>query len=203
MLITCPKCKRELIVDETGAVSTVRCPNCATKLQITTLHQLPGLAGTPGGGSDAVDDSEVTTSGHGGRTQRILGAGNLLFCRDCGGTLSRNALACPHCGAAGVAGPDIESVLHESTTPVQGQARLTGKQEYGGLALAGFICSLVGVFLFGLILGIVGLVLSSVALSGMKRVGNHNGKGFATAGLVIGIVDVGLWLALIANFMEV
>lgn len=62
-------------------------------------------------------------------------------------------------------------------------------QSYNGLAIAGFVLSLM--------FPLLGLILSWVALSGMKRTGNLEGKGLATAGMVISSVFVGLaclWL---------
>lgn len=53
-----------------------------------------------------------------------------------------------------------------------------------GLAVAALVCS----FLFPLI----GLILSIVALSQMKSSGNNEGKGMATAGLIISICWFGL-----------
>lgn len=53
-------------------------------------------------------------------------------------------------------------------------------QESNGLALAGFICSLVGIFTGGL-LSPIGLIISLIAL------GKPGSKGFAIAGLVLGL----------------
>jgi hypothetical protein len=55
-------------------------------------------------------------------------------------------------------------------------------QSNQGMAIAGFVCSL----LFAL--SPLGLIFSMIALNGMKRTGNEDGKGLAIAGLVIGIV---------------
>ena len=53
-----------------------------------------------------------------------------------------------------------------------------------GLAIAGFVLSFT--------VPILGLIFSWIALSGMKRTHNEEGKGLATAGLVISLVFVGL-----------
>lgn len=58
-----------------------------------------------------------------------------------------------------------------------------------GLALAGFIVSLCSLIInFGGIVGLVGTVLSGVGLSKVKSTGK--GKGFAIAGLIIGIISI-------------
>ena len=55
--------------------------------------------------------------------------------------------------------------------------------EAKGLSIAGFVCSIIG-------LGIIGLVLSCVALKKQKQgsVCTGNYHGFALAGMIIGIV---------------
>ena len=55
-----------------------------------------------------------------------------------------------------------------------------------GMAIAGFVCSLV--------FPLLGLIFSWIALAGMKRTGNEESKGFAVAGLVISIVFLSLTL---------
>lgn len=58
-----------------------------------------------------------------------------------------------------------------------------------GLALAGFIVSLCSLIInFGGLVGLVGTVLSGVGLSKVKSTGK--GKGFAIAGLIIGIISI-------------
>jgi hypothetical protein len=65
-------------------------------------------------------------------------------------------------------------------------------QSYGGMAVAGFVLSLV--------FPLLGLIFSWIALSGMARTGNPENKGLAQAGLVISIIFVALsclWCMLI------
>jgi len=97
------------------------------------------------------------------------------------------------------AGPPLPAALmgHSPSVVVVQQAggASSTKEDEGshqGKAIAGFVCSLAGFLLFGLelILGVIGLILSSVALNGMKQSGNRKGRGMAIAGLVIGIIDI-------------
>lgn len=66
-----------------------------------------------------------------------------------------------------------------------------------GLSIAGFVISLATCFIFGFygISGIVGIVLSAI---GRSQAVNNGGKtGLATAGIIIGIVNVLLcWFTL-------
>ncbi len=68
------------------------------------------------------------------------------------------------------------------------------------LAIASFVCSLVGVFVSGL--GIVGIILGHIALGQIKRSnGYEQGRGFALAGLIIGYIWLGLIVIAIVAFV--
>ena len=68
-----------------------------------------------------------------------------------------------------------------------------------GSALTGFILSLVGLFLFGFILGVLAIIFSAIGLGKIKKDSSKwKGKGLAIAGLIIGIIDIIGWLILIA-----
>ncbi|WP_282779875.1 DUF4190 domain-containing protein [Phaeodactylibacter xiamenensis] len=63
--------------------------------------------------------------------------------------------------------------------------------EIDGLAIAGFVTGLVGIFILGIILGTLGIVFSAIALSRIKKEPEvRTGKGLAIAGLVLGIISV-------------
>ena len=38
--------------------------------------------------------------------------------------------------------------------------------------------------------GVIAIILGSVAMNGMKRTGNMQGRGMALAGLILGIIDI-------------
>lgn len=64
-------------------------------------------------------------------------------------------------------------------------------------ALTGFICSIVGLIVFPILLGLLGIIFSSIGLSKINK-DNFKGKGFAIAGLVVGIIDVVLIFLIVA-----
>jgi hypothetical protein len=64
------------------------------------------------------------------------------------------------------------------------------------LAVAGLVCSIVGVFMFGIILGPLGMIFGGIGWS--RANGGANGKGMAIAAVVIGAVDVLLFIVLVA-----
>lgn len=60
-----------------------------------------------------------------------------------------------------------------------------------GLAIAGFVTGIVGLFVFGIILGALAVVFSAIALKRIKREPEkRSGRGLAIAGLVLGIIGV-------------
>lgn len=78
----------------------------------------------------------------------------------------------------------------------------TSNASMNGFALAGFICSLVGLILFGLILGVVAIILSAIGLSKINKDPlGWNGRGFAIAGIIIGILDIIGWIIFLALFL--
>ena len=52
------------------------------------------------------------------------------------------------------------------------------------------IFGLAGLFLFGIIFGILAIIFGSIALQGMNETGNEEGKGCAVAGVILGLVDI-------------
>lgn len=69
-----------------------------------------------------------------------------------------------------------------------------------GLGLAGFITSLAGLLILAVPCGLVGTILSGIGLSKiLKEPDKYSGKGFAIAGLAVGIVDIVLGIIIIAG----
>lgn len=57
-------------------------------------------------------------------------------------------------------------------------------------AIVSFICSIVGLFCFGILLAPLAIVFGNKAMKTMKE--NDNGKGLAEAGKIIGWIEVGI-----------
>ena len=74
-----------------------------------------------------------------------------------------------------------------------------GEPRINGMALTGFILSLVGLFIFGFIFGVLAIIFSAIGLAKIKKdPAKWKGKGMAIAGLVIGIVAILAWLIILA-----
>ncbi|MEZ3177294.1 DUF4190 domain-containing protein [Streptomyces pimonensis] len=63
-----------------------------------------------------------------------------------------------------------------------------------GLAIASLCCGVVGLFVLNIVLGPLAIVFGAVA---RRRAAVKNGAGMAKAGIVLGVVDVVLWLVLL------
>lgn len=122
------------------------------------------------------------------------------FCISCGSELPENAVACPNCGAmqnANQAQPGTQQVV-VNNAPAQNQSN--------GLAIAGFVVSLVSTLLCCGSFNVVSLILSIIGAVKAKDYGG-SGKGLAIAGIIIsaiGLVILILLTALgfVADFAE-
>jgi len=72
-----------------------------------------------------------------------------------------------------------------------------GERKISGMAVASFVLSLCGFFCAGFILGLLAVIFGGVALSAINKDPRLGGKGLAIAGLVIGIIDLAVWIVLL------
>lgn len=103
-----------------------------------------------------------------------------MFCRRCGASLPEDAAFCPRCGSA-LEAP--RAAQQQSAQPYPAQDERPVNQ----LGLAGMITAIVALFVpvFGFFAAIAAIVLSGIGLS---RRAQYRMNGFATAGLVVGII---------------
>jgi Domain of unknown function (DUF4190) len=64
-----------------------------------------------------------------------------------------------------------------------------------GLAIAGLVCGLVGLLFFSVVLGPLAVIFGGVGLSRAKRGAGH--RGMSIAAIVLGIVDIALFVILV------
>jgi len=71
-------------------------------------------------------------------------------------------------------------------------------------AIAGFICGIVSIFIFGIIFSIAGAVFSAIALTAISQnPGKYRGQGLAIAGLIISVICIVLSIMAIAALAAV
>ncbi len=91
-----------------------------------------------------------------------------MYCNNCGNQIDDNAAVCIHCGAP----------TQNFSQPAQQQQQQPAQSNT--MALVGFILAF--------LMPLIGLILSII---GLKRAPeyNGNGKGLATAGIIIGAIE--------------
>ncbi|WP_405591228.1 DUF4190 domain-containing protein [Streptomyces sp. NBC_01190] len=65
-----------------------------------------------------------------------------------------------------------------------------------GLAIAGLVCGIVGIFLFNVILGPLALIFGGTGLRNARRGAGHHGM--ALAAVILGAVDIVLFVVTLA-----
>jgi len=118
------------------------------------------------------------------------------FCTNCGSELKEGQVFCTNCGKK-----DGEEVKNTTTNVSNNNVSNNVNnvnEPTNGLAIAGFVTSLVSTLLCCGMFNIVGLVLSIIGLIKAKDY-NGKGKGLAIAGIVI--CAVVLVLSIIVGFM--
>lgn len=101
-----------------------------------------------------------------------------MVCKNCGTQYDDRFVACPLCGA-----PKTFPVAYQQQPPQPVQA------DSNGMAIAGFILSLLGFLTVGMsfILQLLGLIFSCLGLSKAKKLYGRN-KGISIAGIVLGVL---------------
>ncbi len=127
-----------------------------------------------------------------------------MKCSNCGKTFKKATNYCPNCGNSLQNEEEItnevleEVVAEEEVTPTKQEVTPAnsskenknneGKSKKSNkMGLAGFIVSLCGLCALSFSTSIVGLVLSAIGLSKQEN-GTQKNRGFAIAGLVLGII---------------
>lgn len=103
------------------------------------------------------------------------------FCRNCGNELVENSNVCDKCGTA----------VNNTTVTT------TNTSNTNGLAIAGFVISLVSSLLCCGSFSFISLIFSIVGLVNAKKC-DGNGKGMAIAGIIISAIGMILLIALYA-----
>ena len=115
----------------------------------------------------------------------------MKYCTECGKELASDAKVCENCGKKLV----VEEVAPEVATQNNNQVNNTQAKDSNGLAIAGFIISLVSLILCCGSISWLGLLFSIIGLVNSKKV-NEKNKGLAIAGIVLGVIGLILIISL-------
>ena len=126
------------------------------------------------------------------------------YCRNCGNKMSEVDRFCPNCGtdsqveAAPVQNNNVQQNYNaQPNNNVQqnynAQPNYNGQvapKKTNGLAVASFVCSMVGIVIFGIVMGILAICFGAAGLNRAKTFPQEGGRGLAIAGIVVGIIEV-------------
>lgn len=125
----------------------------------------------------------------------------MAFCTKCGAQNADNAQFCESCGGKLESQQPINTqqtvvneqpIVNQQQNQTQGQQNTAGK----GLGIASLVCGIVSFFCFGLILGILAVVFGGIAK------GKGYKGGMATAGIVLGVIGLALYVICIIFLSE-
>ena len=102
---------------------------------------------------------------------------------------------CPHCRELIGAGEPICPFCEQATTP---DGLYHGPRENAPGAVAALVWAIVGLFFCGPILGAVAISNAKKAEGYIATSPRYGGEGMAKAGRILGIIDIVLWLLVIA-----
>lgn len=102
-----------------------------------------------------------------------------MFCSKCGNQLNRDDKFCSKCGQSSIEAPpnnqqNIDNSNASNTT--------------NSMALASIICAIIGLFIFGIPLGIISLILGIMAHK--QAVISRSSTKMATWAIILGVIDI-------------
>ena len=117
------------------------------------------------------------------------------YCTNCGTKMNATDRFCSNCGAdsnSGDSSVQNNNVVQPNVNNTQANNNVVqgGTKKTNGLAVTSFVCSMVGIVVFGLVMGILAICFGAVGLSRTKYFPEESGKGFAVTGIVVGIIEV-------------
>ena len=117
------------------------------------------------------------------------------YCTNCGTKMNETDRFCSNCGAdsnSGDSSVQNNNVVQPNVNNTQANNNVVqgGTKKTNGLAVTSFVCSMVGIVVFGLVMGILAICFGAVGLSRTKYFPEESGKGFAITGIVVGIIEV-------------
>lgn len=181
----CAGCNYEAMLPAKYAGKTVRCPQCG-HIQAIEPAQAAEPAASPASEEAIVDDSQ--------------GPAELAECPFCAEPIRINARKCKHCGE--ILDRELRNRRKRERIRdfAEGYARYARTHEKNTDARNALICGLVGLLCLGVILGPIAILLGINGLKKAKQNPAINGESAATAGIILGVVSIILfvvWLSYI------
>ncbi len=178
---SCPDCGYRVELPETYAGTRVRCPQCGTESAVGTTSRPSGAAGGVGPLPEVAAPAAPAAPAAGAFEDAQLA--RCPFCRE---LIRADARKCKHCGEI----IDSELRRQQRRAAAADREREVRRREGNKDAKNALICGIIGLFCFGVILGPVAIILGRKGLEYSRNYPDVGGSGQATAGIVLGIIDV-------------
>jgi hypothetical protein len=214
--VTCPQCGKKLNAPDSAAGKQARCPACKTTMTLPNPAAAPPPLPEPEEVFDAESVSQPVGAGVGAPglpeaddpsdpyalkddfpVKAPAGAPAVDArpagpprrpCPMCGEMIPMNAVQCRFCH-------EIFDPKLKKSNVTRGSVQATSTSSSAIWAL---VCGIAGFFLCGLILGIAAINLGNKAKKEIDASrGEIGGSGLATAGIVLGVIDLVAWALLI------
>jgi len=185
--MSCPSCGKTLSAPDTAVGKKAKCPVCgivmivptdvfeAEELGITSLDPAPQEY-------NVMNDILATGPAQSPASAAAPGQEPVRRpCPMCGEQIVATAAKCRFCGT--VFDPRLRG-----TSMQRGQSSR-------GFAITSMVLGILAIFTacFGIVFGMVAIVFAAIANNGMNRTKNYDGKGMATAGLILGLLAAIGW----------
>jgi uncharacterized paraquat-inducible protein A len=179
----CPSCGKTLAAPDTAAGKKAKCPSCGQIMIVPEpVHEAEDVyASAPNPYASPEPEAAENWLNQLQPSATDAGDGQRQPCRECGEMIVVGAAKCRFCGA--VFDPRLRRTSKH------------GGQSYHGFAVTSMVLGILALptACFGIVLGIVAIVFAAIANNGMAKSRNYEGKGMATAGMIMGILAAVGW----------
>ena len=123
-----------------------------------------------------------------------------MYCSNCGSEIPNNAKFCANCGNACVEQKQEEQTLNNGNTNQFNNSNGYTNNTNNSMAIAGLICSIVGLFVYGIPLGIISVILGIIAHK--QAVINRSSTKMITWVIILGAIDIALPIIIIDSWFS-
>ena len=123
-----------------------------------------------------------------------------MYCSNCGSEIPNNAKFCANCGNACVEPKQEEPMLNNGNTNQFNNSNGYTNNTNNSMAIAGLICSIIGLFVCGIPLGIISVILGIIAHK--QAVINRSSTKMITWVIILGAIDIALPIIIIYSWFS-
>lgn len=124
-----------------------------------------------------------------------------MYCSKCGNEIKEGEDFCTQCGNACTVQKHNERAFnYENMNQSSTSNEYTANNTNNSMALGGLICSVIGLFIYGIPLGIISLILGIIAHK--QAVINRSSTKMATWAIILGTLDIIIPIIIIDSWLS-